>query len=90
MIITRHDLWRESVISGILFTFLYFLTLLAVNIFFPGYHEHAWTESGLWGLRIYGFPFEEYCFAFLAGMMWSILYEEIQNLKIIKLTHQPK
>lgn len=88
MIIVRHDLWRESVISGILFTILYFLTLLSLTAFFPGYHEYAWTDSGLWGFRIYGLPLEEYCFAFLLGMMWSILYEEIQNLKVIRLAHR--
>lgn len=86
MIAVRHDLWRESVVSGILFTGLYFFTLLSLTLFFPGYHEHAWTNSGLWGFRIYGFPLEEYCFAFLLGMMWSILYEEVQNLKLIRLT----
>lgn len=84
MIAARHDLWRESVVSGFLITILYFLTLLSLEAFFPGYQEIAWTNAGLWGVRIAGFPLEEYCFAFLLGMMWSILYEEIQNLKIVR------
>ena len=84
MIMARHDLWRESVVSGFLITILYFLTLLSLQIFFPGYHEIAWTKDGLLGWRIIGFPIEEYCFSFLLGMMWSILYEEIGNLKIVR------
>jgi len=71
----RPDLVNKMIVSGILFTFVYFLTFLLLNISFPGYVQAVWNLSALSGILIFGVPLEELLWAGSFGLYWSSVYE---------------
>src|SRR3989337_4587463 len=70
------DLKRKIAVGGLLFTVLYFLFFLGVNLIFPSF-INAWNFSAISGIIVVGVPLEELMFAFTFGMMWSSIYEHI-------------
>lgn len=79
-VISRPDLLYKSVISGFLFMVFYIISLLFVDFVFPGFILNQWTIQGSIGLKLFSIVIEEYVYAFLFGISWSIVYEEIKNM----------
>ena len=75
-LLCRPDLKRKIAVGGLLFTVLYFLFFLGVNLIFPSF-INAWNFSAISGIIVVGVPLEELMFAFTFGMMWSSIYEHI-------------
>ena len=78
---SRPDLFRKSFITGFIFTFLYVLTLLLINNIFPGFLNHQYNLDGASG-TVFSIIIEEYVYAFLFAIFWSIIYEEMRNVRI--------
>ena len=75
-LLCRPDLKRKIAAGGLLFTVLYFLFFLSVNVVFPTF-INSWNFSEISGILVVGVPLEERMFAFTFGMMWSSIYEHI-------------
>lgn len=71
----RPDLVSKMLVSGALFTGVYFLTFLLLNFTFPGYARAAWNLPAISGVLIAGVPLEELPWAFSFGLYWSSIYE---------------
>jgi len=84
-VFTRPDLIKKSIMSGFSFTILYISSLLFINLLFPGFVLNQWNIQGSIGVRIFSIVIEEYIYAFLFGIAWSVVYEEIKNIKLKKI-----
>lgn len=76
-VVCRPDLAAKTMISGFLFLFLYWVFMLALRWFAPGYIESVWDLSALSGALIGGIPLEELLFGFAFGMYWASVYEHL-------------
>lgn len=36
-------------------------------------HTGSWNAARLWGMTFFGYPFEEYVWAFVTGVSWPVL-----------------
>jgi nicotinamide riboside transporter PnuC len=72
----RRDLKKNILIGGVLFTGLYFIFFLGINLVFPDFID-AWNFSTISGMLVLGVPLEELMFAFTFGMIWSSIYEHV-------------
>jgi len=79
----RPDLKNKMFISAILFTAIYFVYFLTLNLAFPDYVQQVWNFSTISGILILGVPLEELMFAFSLGFLWSSVYEHITWRKLI-------
>ena len=73
----RSDLWRRTLVGGLLFTGYYALFIFGLEGSTPGYIERVWNLADLSGLRVAGIPVEELLFAFAFGAYWSGVYEHL-------------
>ena len=71
----RPELWRKSLVGGVLFFALYAVFMLGLKWFAPGYIVAVWNLPALRGGLLYGIPTEELLFGFAFGLYWSGLYE---------------
>ena len=74
-LLCRPDLWRSTVVGGLLFLALYIVFLLGLKGLWPGYIEGVWNLPALLPWRPAGLPTEELGFGFAFGMYWSSVYE---------------
>lgn len=77
----RPDLTRHVWIGGVLFTTLYFLFFLSINVIYPDFLHNVWNMEALSGIHFGGVPLEELLFGFTFGMMWSSIYEHLMWYK---------
>lgn len=77
----RPDLWRNTLVGGVVFLALYTVFLLGLKLLWPGYIEAVWSLSDLIAWRPSGLPLEELFFGFGFGMYWSGIYEHITWLQ---------
>lgn len=77
----RLDLRDNVLVGGLLFTGLYFLFFLFINVAFPIF-INAWNQSAITGILIIGVPLEELIFAFTFGSMWSSAYEHLLGVSM--------
>lgn len=80
--ITRKDLYKESIFGGLIFGFIYFLMFQISLHFFPNIISF-WNINNLSKIFIYGMPMEEIMLAMSFGALWSPLYSNIQNYRIV-------
>lgn len=80
-LLCRPDLKRKIAAGGLLFTILYFLFFLSINVVFPTF-INSWNLSAISGILVIGVPLEELMFAFTFGMNWSSVYEHILWLRL--------
>jgi len=73
----RPDLWRNTLVGGVVFFALYAAFLLGLKLLWPGYIEAVWNLSKLIAWRPAGLPLEELFFGFGFGMYWSSVYEHV-------------
>ena len=76
-LLCRPDLWRSTLIGGVLFLTIYTGFLLGLKWLWPGYIEAVWNLPHLLSWRPAGLPLEELLFGFGFGMYWSSAYEHI-------------
>jgi len=91
----RPDLWRNTLIGGLVFLALYAVFLLGLKYLWPGYIEAVWNLGGLIAWRPAGLPLEELLFGFSFGMYWSCVYEHVtwrqpDALRLRVLTPDPE
>lgn len=70
-------LQKHILFGGILFAMLYWISLVLVELFFPGWIANTWNMDALSGFIVLGVPVEEIFFGFSFGMLWSSLFEEV-------------
>ncbi len=80
----RPDLKNKMMVSAFLFTGIYFVYFLTLEIAFPGYVEQVWNFSEISGILLLSIPLEELMFAFGLGFLWSSLYEHLGWYKVKK------
>lgn len=73
----RPDLWRNTLVGGLVFFALYMVFLLGLKWLWPGYIEAVWNLSDLIVWRPLGLPMEELLFGAAFGLYWSSVYEHI-------------
>ena len=73
----RPDLMIKTMFSGALFLVFYWLFMLGLRWFAPGYIEAVWNLPDLSGVLIGGIPLEELLFGFAFGMYWASVYEHV-------------
>ena len=73
----RPDLWRNTLVGGVVFLALYAVFLLGLKSLWPGYIEAVWSHGDLIAWRPAGLPLEELLFGFGFGMYWSSIYEHV-------------
>jgi len=79
--ITRPDLIRKVLYSGIIFGFLYFLFFSLFSFLFPSFIKH-WNLSNLSGIILLGVPIEEILWAIGAGSLLGPIYEYLLSIKL--------
>lgn len=77
----RPDLKDNLFTGAILFTGLYFVFFLFVNLVEPTF-IHSWNLAAISGILVAGVPLEELIFAFTFGLMWSSIYEHLMWHKL--------
>ncbi len=71
--------------GGIIFTALYWTSLVIIEFLFPGWIASTWNMAILSNIRLVAVPIEELLFAFSFGTLWAPLYEEVcSNFHITK------
>lgn len=73
----RPDLWRNTLVGGLVFLALYAVFLLGLKSLWPGYIEAVWNLGDLIAWRPAGLPLEELLFGSGFGMYWSSVYEHV-------------
>lgn len=75
--VCRPDLWRNTLVGGLVFLALYTVFLLGLKWLWPGYIEAVWNLGDLIAWRPVGLPIEELLFGLGVGMYWSGIYEHV-------------
>ncbi len=82
--ISRKDLVGESLIGGVLFLIVYFLSLRIIDFAFSDWIINTWNLSVLRLPFVLGVPLEEILWALVFGMLWAPLYEDLRGYKLKK------
>lgn len=83
MAITRPDLIKKILYSGLLFGLFYFLFFSAFAFFIPDFIMH-WNINNLSGLILLGVPVEEIIWAFGVGALLGPIYEYLLSIKLVE------
>lgn len=83
IVITRPDLIKKVLYSGLIFGFLYFLFFSVFSFFIPGFIKH-WNLTNLSGVIILGVPLEEITWAIGVGGFLGPIYEYLLSIKLIE------
>lgn len=81
IILTRPDLIKKVLYSGLIFGFLYFLFFLSFSFFIPGFIKH-WSLESLSGIVLLGVPLEEIVWAIGTGALLGPIYEYLLSIKL--------
>ncbi len=68
---------KHVVFGGVLYMTFYGISLLIIELFFPGWIGATWNLELLSGILVFGVPAEELLFGFAFGTFWAPLYEEV-------------
>ncbi len=71
----RRDLRRQMLISAFIFSMIYLVVFVLVNLIFPDFVNHSYNFDNICGLLLLGVPIEEIAVAFFAGAFWSTIYD---------------
>jgi hypothetical protein len=74
-VVCRPDLWRGTLLGGMLFAALYGVFMILLVVFTPGYIEQVWNLPALSRTRPAGIPLEELAFGLAFGAYWASAYE---------------
>lgn len=84
LVMTRHDLTKPALLSGVYFSTLYVLILSTWFYLFP--HALSWWNLDVfWGVTLIDVPLGEALFGFLYGAFWGPLYEFLFGYKLIEM-----
>ena len=76
------NLRKHVLFGGLLFAFLYWISLALIELFSAGWIANTWNMVALSGTTLLKVPMEEIFFGFSFGTIWAPLYEEVcSNLK---------
>ncbi len=71
----RPDLRFKTWVGGVLFLGYYWIFLVTLDAFAPGYIERVWNLEALSGIIVARLPLEELLFAFAFGAYWAGVYD---------------
>ena len=78
--IYRKDLFKHTILSGIIFLIFYTAILLLIdNLIFMGWVKNTWNIANLTGIVLFGIPMEELLFALMTGFFWYGLYNAVNG-----------
>jgi hypothetical protein len=80
----RPDLWKPSMISGILVVILFFFIYKAMQVIFPGAIEYWCMGCNPLGVRLSGINLEELLWDFSWGLAGSTMFEAVTGEKLQK------
>jgi hypothetical protein len=80
----RPDLWKPSILSGILVVVLFFLVYKAMQVIFPGAIEYWCMGCNPLGIRLSGINIEELLWDFTWGLAGSTMVEAFTGEKLQK------
>lgn len=83
IVITRPDLIKKILYSGLLFGLFYFLFFSVFAFFFPDFIRH-WNLNNLSGIIFLGVPLEEIIWAFGVGALLGPIYEYLLSIKLVE------
>ncbi len=75
LLISHHQLFTNSLLSGLLFMLISVPIYLVLNALSPGWIEHTYLFDSLSGIRIFTIPLEEYLYYFVTGLIIGPLFE---------------
>ncbi len=81
----RKDLIRHSILGGVTFLIVYFLSFLIFNAIFPYFVGRYYNLENISGILAFGVPLEELLYAISVGFLWGPLYEYEHGEKDIDL-----
>ena len=82
MLVVRHDLLRDALISGLLVGVLMFIFYLLFIPLHTGIIQEWWLLDNLSGVLIFGVPLEELMWGFGWGFVAGPVYEFINGLRL--------
>lgn len=77
----RPDLRQQILASAFLFSFIYFVVFVVINLVFKGWVQEFYHLKNTWGILVLGVPLEEIGVAFFAGSFWSTIYEYTKSYR---------
>ncbi|MBD3361365.1 hypothetical protein GF358_01085 [Candidatus Woesearchaeota archaeon] len=82
LVLFGHPDWLKNIfVGGLLFTLLYFVFFLSIDLIFPGFVYKVWNLSAISGILVFSVPLEELMFAFTFGMFWSVIYAYLRGYR---------
>ncbi len=82
---SRKDLIKHSLIGGIVFLVIYFISFNLINLLYPNFIEQTYNLNNISGILLFKIPLEELLFALSFGLLWSPFYEYEHGEKIANL-----
>lgn len=83
--IKRHDLIKDSLLSGLLVLIASILGYHMLNFITPGFFNEFWLFQNIGKVIILGIPLEEHVWFFFAGAFLGPLYEYWKEGKLINI-----
>ncbi len=83
IVITRPDLVKKVIYSGLIFGLLYFAFFSAFSYLIPGFIKH-WNLASLSGIIIFNVPLEEILWAIGVGSLLGPIYEYLLSIRLIE------
>ena len=84
IILFRHDLLQDVLISGVLFGIFYFFVFFAFDKIFPSFVQELYFLDNISGMYFAGFPIEETIWGASMGFAVGPLYEFYKGLSFKK------
>ena len=82
--VLRPDLWKPSIVSGLMVVVLFFLVYKGMQVIFPGAIEYWCTGCNPLGIRISDINIEELLWDFAWGLAGSTMVEAVTGEKLQK------
>lgn len=80
IVLFRHDLFQDVLVSGIVFGLFYFLVFLSFDAIFPSFVIERYYLENISGIKLAGFPIEETVWGASMGFAIGPLYEFYKGL----------
>jgi hypothetical protein len=84
ILLSRKDLWKESLGGGIMIALLSLPAYWLTFHFFPSWKFEYWNWKSISGVQLWGIPYEDLVWWFIAGTMLSIVYDYLNGLRLRK------
>jgi hypothetical protein len=84
ILMMRKDLIKESLGGGFLLTIMTLPVYWLTFYFFPNWKIDYWNWKNISGIQLWGIPYEDLVWWFIAGAMISVVYDYLNGLRLRK------